>query len=302
MLVEIVATTVGDGFAEAQPLTGPYPSGAPAIFASQVGRLGVPITMVGRVGDDDFGNLNVKRLGADGVDMSGIEVVPGEVTACAFVRYRADGSRRFVFTLPQSAAAALPPMAAADAAIAACNHVHVVGSALGMPGIAPRVLEAADAVLARGGTLSVDPNLRLELASEEAITRLARLVERATIYLPSGDELFLLSDGANEEAALADLLARGVQEIVVKRGAAGASYHASGMRLDVPGVAVDEVDPTGAGDCFGAAFVAMRRTGADPETALRYANAAGALAVTRLGPMEGAATRAEIEALLERAP
>ena len=72
--------------------------------------------------------------------------------------------------------------------------------------------------------------------------------------------------------------------------------------MDVPGHRVEEVDPTGAGDCFCGAYVAARQGGAAPEDALRDANAAGALAVTWLGPMEGAATRAEIDALLDRAP
>src|SRR4029453_4483665 len=74
ILVEIVATTKGDGFREPQPLVGPFPSGAPAIFIDQIGRLGTPAAIISRVGDDDFGRLNMDRLIADGVDVSGIEV------------------------------------------------------------------------------------------------------------------------------------------------------------------------------------------------------------------------------------
>jgi sugar/nucleoside kinase (ribokinase family) len=69
-------------------------------------------------------------------------------------------------------------------------------------------------------------------------------------------------------------------------------------RTAVPGFAVEEVDPTGAGDCFGAAFVSMRLRGEAPERALRVACACGALAVTRKGPMEGTATTAEVERFL----
>ncbi|HET9565410.1 MAG TPA: PfkB family carbohydrate kinase, partial [Mycobacterium sp.] len=86
ILVEIVATTKGDGFRESQPLLGPFPSGAPAIFIDQVGRLGTPAAIVSRVGDDDFGRLNLDRLAADGVDVSGIDVANGEATGSAFVR------------------------------------------------------------------------------------------------------------------------------------------------------------------------------------------------------------------------
>ena len=302
ILVEIVATTVGCGFGEAQPLVGPFPSGAPAIFAAQVGRLGHRCAIVGRVGDDDFGRLNLDRLRADGVDVSAVEVASGEVTGCAFVRYRANGSRAFLFTLPQSAAATLPPTDAGRAAIAACEHLHVMGSALAAPGVAGTVMAAVEAVTRRGGTLSFDPNLRPELLSDPAVRdRLRHVLARAGTFLPSQDEVVALTDAPDEAAAVEALLAGGVHEVVVKRGARGASCFSRGACIDIAGHAVEEVDPTGAGDCFGATFVAMRRAGADPDTALRHANAAGALAVTRLGPMEGAPTRGEIDAFLAEA-
>ena len=100
ILVEIVATTKGDGFREPQPLVGPFPSGAPAIFIDQIGRLGTPAAIISRVGDDDFGRLNLDRLIADGVDVSGIEVAKGEATGSAFVRYRPTARARSSTTSP----------------------------------------------------------------------------------------------------------------------------------------------------------------------------------------------------------
>ena len=55
IVVEIMATERGDGFLEPLSLVGPFPSGAPAIFIDQVGKLGQPCGMIGRVGNDDFG-------------------------------------------------------------------------------------------------------------------------------------------------------------------------------------------------------------------------------------------------------
>lgn len=86
ILVEIVATTQGEGFVDAQPLYGPYPSGAPAIFIDQCGRIGGSAAMIGAVGDDDFGRVNVDRLKRDGVDVSAISVdpdFPTEAHSCA---------------------------------------------------------------------------------------------------------------------------------------------------------------------------------------------------------------------------
>ena len=80
ILVEIMAQERGDGFLEPIALTGPYPSGAPAIFADQAARFGQPAAMIGCVGDDDFGRVNLDRLRRDGVDTSGIRIDPEAAT------------------------------------------------------------------------------------------------------------------------------------------------------------------------------------------------------------------------------
>ncbi len=299
VLVEIVATTKGNGFHEAQPLVGPFPSGAPAIFIDQLGKLGTPAAIVSRVGDDDFGRLNVDRLRADGVDVSGIEIAPGETTGSAFVRYREDGSRSFVYNIRQSACGNLRPTAASEALIDACDHLHVMGTALSAPGLGEMVMEAATRIKARGGTISFDPNLRAEILGAPGLREALEAVLAMTdLFMPSGDELFLFDQTRDEAQAVAALLARGIRSIVVKRGGQGASLFEQGLRVDAAPLTVQEIDPTGAGDSFGGAFLGFWLAGADPEQALRYANAAGARAVTQLGPMEGTSTRAELDALL----
>jgi sugar/nucleoside kinase (ribokinase family) len=299
ILVEIVATTKGDGFREPQPLVGPFPSGAPAIFIDQVGRLGTPAAIVSRVGDDDFGRLNVDRLAADGVDVSGVEVAEGEATGSAFVRYRPDGSRTFVYNIAHSATGKLVLTPAAEALMANCDHLHVMGTALSAPGLAEVAREAIARIKARGGTLSFDPNLRPEILDTPGLRKaLDEVLAQSDLFLPSGEELYLFTEADEEAAAVKELLDRGVGEIVIKRGNRGASHFDRSGRTDVAPLAANEVDPTGAGDCFGGAFVSFWLAGAPPETALRYANAAGANAVTRVGPMEGAATRDALDALM----
>src|SRR5574340_1766608 len=99
ILVDILAHERGRGFREPLHLTGPFSGGAPAIFISQVARLGHASGIISCVGDDDFGWLNVERLRRDNVDVSAIRVHEDHVTASAFVRYRADGERDFLFNL-----------------------------------------------------------------------------------------------------------------------------------------------------------------------------------------------------------
>lgn len=299
ILVELIATTKGDGFHEPQPLIGPYPSGAPAIFVNQVGRLGGDAAIIGRVGDDDFGHLNIARLARDGIDVSGIEVAQGEVTGCAFVRYREDGSRSFVFTMAQSATAALSITGTGASLMESCDHIHIMGTALSAPGMAEVAMEAVSRIKARGGSLSFDPNIRPEILDAPGLrTRLDEVLDQTDIFLPSGNELFMLTGARDEASAIRVLLDRGIREIVLKRGAEGASHFDADGRTDIAPLTVEEIDPTGAGDCFGGAFVTLRLAGATPFEALRLANAAGARAVTRTGPMEGSSTRAELDRFL----
>ena len=300
VLVEIIATERGNGFRSAVPLIGPFPSGAPAIFIDQVGKLGHPCAIISAVGDDDFGHVNLDRLRADGVDVSGITVDRDGTTGSAFVRYRHDGSRAFVFNIRYSACGRIEMTDAAARLIEEAGHLHVMGTALYAPSVIETVLSALRSIKRKGGTVSFDPNLRPEILNSPGMREaLQAVIADTDIFLPSGDELFLFTEAKNEEATVQELLNRGVQAIVLKRGAAGATYYDASNTLRLPSMTVEEVDPTGAGDCFGATFVTLWLQGAEPEQALRYANAAGALAVTKTGPMEGASSRAELDRFLQ---
>jgi hypothetical protein len=299
ILVEIMATERGDGFLEPVKLIGPFPSGAPAIFIDQAARFGQPAAMIGGVGDDDFGRVNLNRLRRDGVDVSGVRIDPEAVTGSAFVRYRPDGSRAFVFNIKQSASGRIELDEAARSVLGRSDHLHVMGTALFSPKIVGIVLEAAEAVKRRGGTISFDPNLRPEMLNLPGLREACEtLFRRCDLFLPSGAELCLFTFAKDEGAAIAEILASGVRVVVHKKGAEGASYADAATRLAQPGFAVEEVDPTGAGDCFGATFVSCWLRDMPPARCLAYAAASGALAVTRQGPMEGAASQAELDAFL----
>ncbi|SPF80651.1 tagatose kinase [Pseudoprimorskyibacter insulae] len=297
ILAEIVATTTGHGFAESQPLIGPFPSGAPAIFIDQCGRIGGKAAMIGAVGDDDFGRMNRARLERDGVDVSGIAVDDTLPTGSAFVRYRPDGDRDFVFNMWTSAAGNLRWTDAVEAVVSGAGHLHVMGTLLVRPGIWDMTDRAAQIIKARGGSISLDPNLRKELKDDgETAARLAQILEMTDVLLPSGDELQLAAGRSDRQAAIDALFARGITEIALKDGTRGATVFTPGAApVHADAFAVTEVDPTGAGDCFGGAYIAARRLGEQIATALDLACAAGARNVTVRGPMEGAGTRQELE-------
>ncbi len=69
----------------------------PLFFIDQVTRLGVPCGIISCVGNDGFGDINIHRLAADGVDIRGISVLPLEATGSAFVTYHNSGDRDFIF-------------------------------------------------------------------------------------------------------------------------------------------------------------------------------------------------------------
>lgn len=289
ILVEIMADTIGDGFREPIALTGPYPSGAPAIFIDQAARLGQPAAIISTVGDDDFGRVNTDRLSRDGVDISGVAVDPDRPTGSAFVRYRSDGSRDFVYNIRHSACGFPPASAAVDAVLAHTDHLHVMGSSLSSPDFISLNLRALETVKAHGGTVSFDPNIRKEILGAPGIREaMGRMLRACDIFLPSGEELTLLTQASTPQDAIAEILHAGTRAIVHKRGVDGVTYHDVRGHLSQPAFRVQEVDPTGAGDCFGATFVTLWLRDLPISEALTLSAAAGALAVTRRGPMEGA--------------
>jgi tagatose kinase len=297
VLVEIMAVEPGEGFRAPIALVGPFPSGAPAIFVDQMARFGHPCGLVGCVGDDDFGRLNIDRLRADGVDVSAIRIHERAVTGSAFVRYRPDGSRDFVFNIRDSAAGQTILTNEGRQMIAGCGHLHVMGSTLCAPGVAEAVEDALIMIKGMGGSVSFDPNIRKEMLSVPGLKeRLGRVLAVTDVFLPSGEELFLLTEAKDELAAACEILNRGVKVVVVKKGAEGAVWYDDERILAARAFDVTQVDPTGAGDCFSAVLVACWLEGSDPTQALRLANAAGARTVMVKGPMEGAAFRADLEA------
>jgi len=278
---------------------GPFPSGAPAIFADCVARLGVSSGFIGVVGADDFGACLRNRLMADGVDVDFLATDPDRLTGIAFVTYHSDGGRHFLFHMRDSAAGQLGPHHLDRDYVAQAQWLHICGSALAA-GEDSRgaCYQAVEWVKEAGGRVSLDPNLRPELLGVERIRCICQpVLEAADVILPSGEEASMLTDISDPEKAAMALVGEG-RIVALKRGARGSVIFTPFERLAVPAFPIEEVDPTGAGDCYGAAFLVGLREGWPLTQVARFANAVGALATTKLGPMEGTPTREEVEAFI----
>ncbi|MDZ4392770.1 sugar kinase [Cypionkella sp.] len=302
LLVEFVCAEKDGRNLRAAPYVGPFPSGAPGIFIDQAARVaaafGGRAVFAGAVGDDAFGRVVLDRLVADGVDPGLIRVVPGVPTGSAFVSYNSDGSRDFVFNIAHSAASHLPDLAeiAAGFLAARISVLHISGSMLGDPAMRAVGLALCESLYSEGVAISIDPNIRAELISDAGyIEALQRIMAMATYVLPSDADAEVLYPGQAFADWSGRLLSGAARVVVLKRGDQGCVGRDAGGTVALPAHLVTVVDPTGAGDCFCATLVTLLAAGEALPDALERANAAGALAVQKLGPMEGNASLAEID-------
>jgi tagatose kinase len=299
ILVEMIATEVGQSLRSPGLFSGPYPSGAPAIFADQAARVGCGVALVGSVGDDPFGSLNIDRLKSSGVDIRAIQVINERPTGTAFVAYKPDGSRDFIFNIASSAAGLIHPSQLDPEMFRDCRIFHVMGSSLISPQVSDVIRRGMALARDSGAQLSFDPNVRKELLRDPNVAdALQQILSVTDIFLPSEADLHYLYPQVTEDEAIGNLLRRGVRMVVLKRGAGGSTYFDRDQRIDIGPIKVQEVDPTGAGDCFGGTFLSCLLQHLPPERALELANAAGTLAVLVRGPMEGNSTMDQLQAFL----
>ncbi len=296
LLVEFVSHTTGCGLSAISTFSGPYPSGAPAIFIDQAARVGAKAAIIGSVGFDPFGDLLIERLKQDGVDTNSIKRSANGTTGTAFVSYYQDGSRTFVFHLDGTAA----DQFTAGSQESENATLHVSGSSLGNPAIRKNIMRLVEQ-FETGGRISFDPNVRPELMKDASVKAcIEKITDVCDILIPSEADLEALCPSETPETFIKTMLEAGKSAVVVKRGGKGAVGSNGGELIRARPVNVEEVDPTGAGDCFCGTLLGLLDQDSPFIEALAAANIAGALHVTRRGPMEWNPTLSEIEAHLER--
>jgi ribokinase len=237
--------------------------GSAANVAAWLAVAGVRAVLVARVGDDERGRAAVAELRAAGADVRA-EVDPGRPTGCCVVIVEPDGER----TMLPDPGANEAPVHVPDDLLVAGDHLHVSGYALLRDASRPSALGALERARAAGMTTSVD-------ASSWALLGPGAL---------DGVRVDLVRANADEERALgATVLAALASEVVVTRGAAGATWTDGRAveRVDAP--PVDVVDTTGAGDAFTAGLLAARGAGAAPRDALTAGCRLAARAVASAG-------------------
>lgn len=260
------------------------------ICAAGLARLGVDTAMVARVGSDVFGDRTIELLGNAGVDTAAIRVVD-EPTGISVILSAPED--RSILTL----AGALSGVTAAEVLAAADGRTHVhFASYFLVPELAGALPEVLTTLRERGVTTSLDTNWD----PAEQWDGVAECLPLIDLLLPNAGEAVALAAafgaGVLDTEAAARALAAFGPTVIVKDGPAGGLAVTDGEVVRAPGLVLDVVDTTGAGDSFDAGFLAAWAEGVEMVTALRWGAVAGSLSTRGAGGTGGQATREEVEA------
>jgi len=282
---------------------GPYPSGAPAIFADSCARFGLRTALIGAVGEDDFGHIIIDRLKKSGVDVRKIKILGDYTTGVAFISYYSTGHRQFIYHVRHAASGQIFQEDVDPLWIEETKVLHIMGSTLAVnENCREACYKAVELARKRGKLITFDPNIRPELLDPEVIRDIAQpVLETAKIVLPSATEAETLTGISDPIEAGRELLREGPEVAVIKIGERGSVAITDKQVFKMPAFKVEEIDPTGAGDVYDAAFIYGILQGWPIDETLRFANAAGAIKVTRFGPMEGPTSLMEVQNFLKSA-
>jgi ribokinase len=277
----------GDVFATHTDL---QPGGGFNVMAAAA-RAGAEVVYAGGHGGGRFGDLARDALAAEGITAA-LPPTPGADTGICVVLVDGTGERTFV--TGSGAESSVDAAALAAVPVTAADVVYVSGYSLLVPDKATVLLDRLATL--DGPTVLVDPG---PLVAEIDLTAWTRLLEGTSILSTNAREARILTGETDRLEASAKLARRlpPSAAVIVRDGAAGCLVTVDRTTTHVPGIPVQAVDTTGAGDAHCGVLAAELLRGADLADAAARANAAAALAVTRPGPAT-APTRAEVDLLL----
>lgn len=256
------------------------PGGKGANQAIAAVRAGASCAFLGAIGSDAFGVTLRARITAAGVDTGHLRVVYG-TSGVALVMVNGQGENAIVVTPGANDAL----VGLTDEELATVRGANVLVAQLEIP---VRTVTAAALAARAAGT-------RVVLNAAPARELPAELLEAVDLLVVNeGEAQAFTGRGREDPRALLELVPRAVLTL----GDAGAWYvDREGVEVHVPAVRVDVVDSTAAGDAFTAALAVGWGEGRDVVDAVRWAAAAGAACVRKLGASVALPQRAEIDAL-----
>ncbi len=266
------------------------PGGKGANQAVAASRLGVETWMIGRVGDDSYGEALLENMRSAGVDVSGISCEAGVSSGIALIAVEESGQNQIMIVPGANARVGATDVSVLSKSV---RPGDVVLLQMEVPLAAVRA--AAEAAASLGAVVVLDPAPAHDLTRE--------LLGRVDILTPNEAEAEHLTgirvEGrSSAEAAARRLHAAGARQVLLKMGERGALWSVAGETWALPPFSVRAVDTVAAGDACNGAIAAALCAGLPEREALRWGMAAGALATTLPGAQSAMPGREMVERLL----
>lgn len=276
--------------------------GAPGNTASGLAKLGVPVSFIGKVGNDPFGVFLKASLEKYGVDTANLVVTKTDRTTLAFVSLTPTGERDFYFY--KGAHDTILP---SEVSLPATTSIFHFGSLTQISVNANRTTERLMVEAKKHhAMLSYDPNIRESLWGDLHRARLVILdtARKVNILKVNEVEAHMLSDASDIPSAAQALYSKNLDILVITHGEKGCYYKTANYEGAIPAINVHVVDTTGAGDAFNAGFLyGLYTTGKrasdlskhDLEKILKRAVVIGSLTTTKKGAVTAFPTMKDIE-------
>lgn len=262
------------------------PGGKGANQAVSAARLGAEVNMVGALGNDGFGEELFQHLKMEGIGLQGINRTEGPSgNALITVDDKGDNT---ILVYPGA------------------NH-----------NVSPEWIERQEEIIKKADWVMLQ--LEIPMNSVVAAARLARklnkkvllnpapatvlpeeLISLVDVVTPNETELALLTGSHNLEEGAARLIQQGIDTVVVTLGDRGSVAYREETKISASPYSVKAIDTTAAGDTFNGALLIAMGDGKGLEDALDYANAAGALAATKMGAQSSLPTKGEVEDFIKK--
>lgn len=256
------------------------PGGKGANQAVAASRLGATVYMIGCVGDDAYGTLMKEALEGSGVKTDYVETLSGITTGTAHITL-AEGDNSIIVIKGANDKVSCE-MIDKDWDVISSSALVMLQHEIPMDTIGYII----DRCFEAGVPVMLNPAPYTDIPKE--------WVRKVTYLTPNEHEAALMFDGMDRDK----ILISEAGKVIMTVGKDGVVYGEAGKVVKVAGFTVPVVDTTGAGDTFNGAFAAARCEGMDIQEAIRFANAAAALSVGKIGAQGGMPWRKEVEEML----
>jgi ribokinase len=253
-------------------------------------RAGGDVTLVGRVGEDMFGRKAKDGFVKDSINVDHVISDKDAPSGVALIFVGEDGENSIA--VASGANANLSP-----------SDVESAGDAISSADMLIMQLETPLETVQKAASIASEKGVKVILNPAPACELSDDILSHVSILTPNESEAELLTgmkvQSEKDAAAAADaLMAKGIETVIVTMGAKGAFVVTADSKELVGGFSVKAVDATAAGDVFNGTLAVAMAEGKALKEAVKFANAAAALSVTKLGAQPSAPTREEIEKFL----